>query len=188
MRDHLARHDAPVYYVENTLINSLFGLLCWSAIFKPVPGAFFHPFHCGPVDLHSADFQRRRAREFAACLAELDTPAYRATILRNYAIKEGIVSPFVSWEALDGQLIGLALDCVPASHLKKWFERILQDIQANRSGFPDLIQFWPAEKRYHMIEVKGPGDRLQDSQKRWIDFCARHDMPVTVCYLQWADA
>ena len=38
VRDYLTRGDAPIHYVENTLINSLFGLLCWSAIFKPVPG------------------------------------------------------------------------------------------------------------------------------------------------------
>ena len=185
MRDHLARPEAPVYYVENTLINSLFGLLCWNVIFKPIPGAFFHPFHRGPADLYSADFQRRRAADFAACLAEFESGQYRHTIARNYAAKSGIQSPFVAWDVLDETLLALALDCIPAPHLKKWCERILQDIQANRSGFPDLIQFWPAERRYDMIEVKGPGDRLQDSQKRWIAYCAEHGMPVAVCYLQW---
>ena len=30
--------QAPVHYVENTLINGLFGLLCWPAIFAPLPG------------------------------------------------------------------------------------------------------------------------------------------------------
>lgn len=187
VRNHLARGDAPVYYVENTLINSLFGLLCWDAIFTAIPGAFFHPYHHGPADLHSADFQRRRARQFAACLEQLASDAYRDTIRRNYAAKAGIQSPFVYWGVLDEELLELALACIPAAHLGKWFERILLDIKANRSGFPDLIQFWPAERRYQMIEVKGPGDRLQDSQLRWIDYCAQHQMPVSVCYLQWAE-
>jgi hypothetical protein len=186
VRDHLTRDDAPVYYVENALINSLFGLLCWDAVFSAIPGAFFHPFHRGPADLHSADFQRRRAPQFAACLAQLDDDRYRATIAHNFSAKYGIQSPFVFWEALDEQLLALALDCIPPRHLRHAFERILQDVKANRSGFPDLIQFWPAERRYAMIEVKGPGDRLQDSQQRWIDYCAAHDMPVAVCYLQWA--
>ena len=163
-------------------------MLCWSAIFKPIPGAFFHPFHRGPADLHSADFQRRRARDFDACLDQLDSGGYRDTIWRNFAAKAGIQSPFVSWDLLDHALLALALDCIPAAHLKKWCERILLDIKTNRCGFPDLIQFWPAEKRYRMIEVKGPGDRLQDNQKRWLDYCARHDMPVSVCYLQWSGA
>lgn len=186
VRDHLAREDAPVYYVENSLINSLFGLLCWEAVFCPVPGAFFHPYHRAPADLHSADFQRRRAAQFAACFAQLDSGDYRATIRANHGAKRGIQSPFLHWQALSDDLLDLALECIPPVHLRRAFERILQDIKANRTGFPDLIQFWPAERRYTMIEVKGPGDRLQDNQLRWIDYCATHEMPVAVCYLQWA--
>ncbi|MDN2712357.1 VRR-NUC domain-containing protein [Janthinobacterium sp. SUN118] len=185
---HLSQSDAPVYYVENTLINSLFGLLCWPAIFKAIPGAFFHPFHRGPADLHSADFSLRRSADFAACLAQLDDGSYRTAIRATHAAKHGIVSPFVSWEVLDDGLLELALACMPAAHLKKAFERILLDIKSNRSGLPDLIQFWPAEQRYRMIEVKGPGDRLQDNQQRWIAYCAQHAMPVSVCYLQWEAA
>ena len=186
VRDHLQRDDAPVFYVENALINALFGLLCWSAIFSAIPGAFFHPFHRGPADLFSADFFHRREHAFRRCLAELDTDAYRATIRATFAEKCGIQSPFVAWDALSPELIELALDCIPAAHLKKWCERILLDIKANRTGFPDLIQFWPVERRYNMIEVKGPGDRLQDNQMRWIEYCAAHEMPISVCYLQWA--
>jgi hypothetical protein len=185
VRDHVTEGDSPVYYVENALINSLFGLLCWDAIFAAVPGAFFHPFHVGPADLSSADFYRRRECEFTACFALLDSDAYRETILRCIAEKTGIQSPFVSWGMLDEELIGHALHCIPPAHLKKWFERILLDVKANRNGFPDLIQFWPQERRYRMIEVKGPGDRLQDNQIRWLNFCVAHDMPVSVCYVQY---
>ena len=187
VRDHLAQADAPAFYVENALINALFGLLCWRAVFQPIPGAFFHPFHRGPADLHSADFVPRRAAAFAACLAELDDERYRATIAANAAAKWGVQSPFLDWDFLTPALLSMALDCIPAAHIKLWCERILADVKANRTGFPDLIQFWPAERRYNMIEVKGPGDRLQDNQLRWIDFCAAHQMPVSVCYLQWAE-
>ncbi|GAB3465725.1 nuclease Fan1 [Massilia terrae] len=185
VRDHLAHDEAPVFYVENALANAMFGLLCWPAIFCAIPGAFFHPFHRAPSDLHSPDFYQRRADQFDACLAQLDDGRYRATILRHFGEKSGIQSPFLLWDYLDQALLELALDCIPAEHLKRWCERILHDVKANRSGFPDLIQFWPAERRYRMIEVKGPGDRLQDNQLRWIDYCATHRMPVAVCYLQW---
>ena len=188
VREHLACADAPVFYVENMLANALFGLLCWRAIFAAIPGAFFHPFHRGPADLYSPDFAQRRAAEFADCLAQLDDGRYRATIMAHFAEKSGIASPFVAWEYLDDALLELALDCIPAAHLKKWCERILADVKENRTGFPDLIQFWPGEKRYNMIEVKGPGDRLQDNQLRWIEYCATHGMPVSVCYLQWEQA
>lgn len=185
---HLHRDEAPVFYVENTLANTLFGLLCWPAVFAAIPGAFFHPFHRGPADLYSPDFQQRRAREFEACLARLDDGSHVDAILATWEEKAGIQSPFVAWDWLDRAIIELALDCIPAAHLKLWFRRILQDVKDNRTGFPDLIQFFPAERRYDMIEVKGPGDRLQDNQLRWIDYCKEHGMPVTVCYLQWQEA
>jgi len=185
---HLARADAPVFYVENTLANTLFGLLCWRTIFAAIPGAFFHPFHRGPADLFAADFYQRRKDDFEACLALLDDGRHRAAILATYDEKAGLQSPFVAWDWLDRGIIELALDCIPAAHLTLWFRRILQDVKENRTGFPDLVQFWPEEKRYNMIEVKGPGDRLQDNQLRWIDYCAEHGMPITVCYLQWEQA
>lgn len=189
---HLSTSDAPVVYVENVLINGLFGLLCWEAIFAPLPGAFFHPFQSGPADLMRPDFYPRREALFHRCLTQLDSSDYRTTIWRHYQQKQGLQSPFVHWGALDETLLELALNCLPAAHLRLWFERLLTDIRANRAGMPDLIRFYPHAEddgapRYEMIEVKGPGDRLQDNQKRWIAFCARHGMPVTVCHVRWAD-
>jgi tetratricopeptide (TPR) repeat protein len=185
--DHLSSPDAPVFYVENALINSLFGLLCWEAIFSPVPGAFFHPFQRGPADLHAPDFHARRAEHFQRRLAELDSGTYRETILGHLGSKAGLQSPFVSWNVLTRELVELALDCLPAAHLKLWFVRLLANIGVNRSGLPDLIRFWPHERRYQLIEVKGPGDRLQDNQIRWLQYCAQHGMPVFVLDVRWAD-
>ncbi len=187
VRDHLSTPDAPVHYVENALINSLFGLLCWEPVFAAVPGAFFHPFQRGPADLHAPDFPARRAAQFDACFAQLDSGAYRATILRHFETKAGLQSPFVFWGALTPALLTLALECLPAAHLKLWFARLLADIRANRSGLPDLIRFWPGERRYELIEVKGPGDRLQDNQIRWLAYCVQHDMPVRVLDVRWSD-
>jgi hypothetical protein len=186
-RDFLAQPDAPVHYVENALINSLFGLLCWDVIFLPLPGAFFHEFHAAPADIYSSDFFHRRERAFAACFAQLGTGAYRDTILATFARKTGIQSAFVSWGLMTEALLIAALDCLPPAHLEHCFHRIVRDVKTNRAGFPDLIQFWPRERRYRMIEVKGPGDRLQDNQIRWLDYCASRGMPVSVCHVRWAE-
>ncbi|KWH47756.1 VRR-NUC domain-containing protein [Burkholderia stagnalis] len=186
VRDHLAQPDAPVHYVENTLINSLFGLLCWEPVFAAVPGAFFHPFQRGPADLHAPDFAARRADAFAACFAQLDSGAYQETIRRHFATKASLQSPFVFWGVLSEALLDEALACLPPAHLRLWFARLLADIRSNRSGFPDLIRFWPDARRYEMIEVKGPGDRLQDNQTRWLGYCVAHGMPVRVVDVEWA--
>lgn len=187
--DHLSRQaqgSTSIHYVENGLVNSLFGLLCWNAIFAAIPGAFFHDFQHGPADLSSGYFYERRRREFADCFAELESDQYRSTIRRFFAEKAGIQSPFVMWRLLSRPLLESALACIPAAHLRIWFEWILRDVVENRAGFPDLVQFWPQERRYRMIEVKGPGDRLQDNQRRLLEFCMSHQMPVSVCHLSWA--
>jgi hypothetical protein len=183
--EHLRTPEAPVLYVENTLLNALFGLLCWDAIFAPLPGAFFHPFHAAPADLLEAGFQERRATQFAACFKQLQTGAYRDTILATFERKAGLQTPFVAWDWLTGEELELALDCIPAAHLHGFFQRLLADMRANRSGLPDLIQLWPGERRYRLIEVKGPGDRLQDNQIRWLSFCVAREIPVCVCKVSW---
>jgi hypothetical protein len=188
VRDYLLAAEGEgteVHYVENGLINSLFGLLCWPAIFAPVPGAFFHPFHNGPADLSSAGFVERRRREFAACFEELERGTYRETILRRFADRYGIASPFVAWGLVDEAMLLLACECIPAPHLALWFQWIVRDIKAHKAGFPDLVQFWPREHRYRLIEVKGPGDRLQDNQVACLGYMLQHDMPVSVCRVRW---
>ncbi|SAL52870.1 nuclease [Caballeronia sordidicola] len=188
VRDALSEPGASVHYVENTLINSLFGLLCWDAIFTPLAGAFFHPFQRAPADLHSPGFHAARRDEFERCLALLDDGRHKHAIRSAFVAKAGVQSPFVHWAVLSGDLLEQALACLPAAHMKLWFRRLLQDIAANRSGFPDLIRFWPEHGRYEMIEVKGPGDRLQDNQTRWLAYCAAHDMPVRVVHVRWTTA
>jgi hypothetical protein len=190
VRDRLAqesRNDTSVHYVENALVVSLFGLLCWNAIFAPIPGAFFHEFQFGPADLSSGRFYARRQGEFLECFSQLDSARYQSTIRQCFTDKAGIQSPFVAWGALTERILDCALGCFPAAHLRLWFEWIVRDSQANRAGFPDLVQFWPLQRRYRMIEVKAPGDRLQDNQRRLLDFCVSHQMPVSVCHVRWID-
>src|SRR3569833_4668037 len=184
----LSTPEAPVHYVENGLLNSLFGLLCWQAIFAPVAGAFFHEFQAAPADLLAPDFRRRREALFAQCFGQLDSGVYHDTIRRNFQQERGIQSPFVFWGVFLESLLDVALHCLPAQHLKACFSRILCDIRANRCGLPDLVQFWPAERRYRLIEVKGPGDRLQDYQIRWLTFCLAQGIPVSVCHVFWLPA
>jgi hypothetical protein len=189
VRDHLALElidGDTVRYVENGLINALFGLLCWPAVFAPVAGAFFHDFHRAPADLASGHFYSRRKNDFDVCFSHLESDRYRKVIWTVFKKKWGIQSPFVRWHSLDRVLLQWALDCFPAAHLRAWFEWIVRDVRENRAGFPDLVQFWPEERRYRLIEVKGPGDRVQDNQKRLLEYCIARRMPVSVCYVRWS--
>ena len=138
------------------------------------------------MDLFTPQFVRRRQRIFDRCLGWLESGAYGAVIRENLRIKYALQSPFVSWGTVSEELVELALRCIPATHLRCYFERLLADLAENRSGLPDLVQFWVQERRYRMIEVKAPGDRLQDNQRRWIEYCVQHELPVAVCRVRWA--
>ena len=188
VQQHLWQDHQPVFYVENTLINGLFGLLCWDVVFAPVPGAFFHPFHVGPADLTREDFVDRRRASLERCFERLRGD-YRPTIMATFQRKQGLANPFVNWLVITEDLLELALDCIPADHLEVLFRRLLHNLKEHRSGFPDLIRFLPEEtdpaRRYEMIEVKGPGDRLQDHQRRWLAFFHHQGIAARVCYVRW---
>ncbi|MFC4259718.1 VRR-NUC domain-containing protein [Marinobacter lacisalsi] len=191
VQQHFWQDDQPVFYVENTLINGLFGLLCWDVIFAPVPGAFFHPFHVGPADLTREDFVPRRRELLEQCFLHLENGDYSEVILANYRRKRGLANPFVNWLVVDENLLELALVCIPPDHLEVLFRRLLHNLKEHRSGFPDLIRFLPDDpdptRRYEMIEVKGPGDRLQDHQRRWLAFFQRQGIAARVCYVRWQE-
>lgn len=101
----------------------------------------FHPFHSGPADLLRETFVSRRQAAFDQCFAALHDGGYRQKMLETYSAKQGITNPFVTWPALNDELLTLALDCIPALDLHILFERILLNIREHRSGFPILSAF-----------------------------------------------
>lgn len=176
---------APCIYAENALISGLFGLWLWPEMFRGIEGAFANPFQTAPLDLYQENFVTNRPGINGLRML-LHTNQYKAHILHYWETKSGIANHFVNWSFLTRELLELALQCIPAIHLMAIFERLLFDIKNNRSGFPDLIQFFPEQKNYRMIEVKGPGDRIQDNQARWLDFFSQHAIPAEVCYVRWS--
>lgn len=176
---------AEVHYVENSLVNGLFGLAFWEQIFAPVPGAFVNPFQLAPLDMDSPEFYQRRRRDIDRQLDYLSASAdFAGELLGRYRRYQGYSNRWVNWRALHEELLALALALIPREKLIAIWRRILFDPKANRSGFPDLIALDP-DRGYRMIEVKGPGDQLQQNQKRWLRFFAEQDIPFSVLRVEW---
>lgn len=176
--------DHHCFWVENTLFNGILGLTVWDILFAPVPGAFFNPFQMAPSDFRTPDFFPQRRAAFEQRLSELNGDSLTERVWRNYREKQGIANPLVGWEALPETLVELALTRIPADHWRPLFRRLLGDISHHRNGLPDLILF-PAEGSYELVEVKGPGDRLQLNQQRWLTFFARNQIPHRVLHVEW---
>lgn len=182
---HLSRENAPCYYVENGLFPGLFALTFWDVWFAPLPGAFFNPFQRRPADLYQEDFAERRQPLITQAWQTLDGSDYASHILARYHDKAGTANPFAIWGLLNDTLLQHALTCIPRAHLRAIFERIWDNLRQHSSGFPDLIHFDLTKQTYQLIEVKAPGDKLQDHQLRWLTFFAQQGIDAHVCHVQW---
>ncbi|TDG15601.1 VRR-NUC domain-containing protein [Seongchinamella unica] len=183
----LAAQWQAVHYVENLLLNGLFGLAFWEQIFAPLPGAFNNPFQSAPADMYEQTFQSRRRDRLSVRLQQLakaDLAQELPALWRRY---EGYQCRWVNWKYLDESLVTAAAGIIPGDHLLAIWQRMLFDPGENRRGFPDLLALGSTPGDYRMIEVKGPGDALQDSQRRWLRFFAREGIPASVAWVQWTD-
>jgi hypothetical protein len=172
-------------HLENVLPLSLLGLAFWDVIFAPVEGAFVNPYQDRPVDLYWPDFRAARASALAMRLDELRCPvAFRARVLGHHREKHGLRCALVTWDALDRTFLEALLHSIPCGVFCQIFDHLLDDLQASRTGFPDLTLLY-GRSRYEFIEVKGPGDQLSRDQRLWFDFFARTGLPARVVRVAW---
>jgi len=173
------------HYVENSLFNSVLGLLLWEVVFAPLPGAFYNSFQYRPSDFYAHDFCTRRSDLLAQVWASINNneDIWRIVSAR-WQQKQGLMNPLVNWQDIDLEIIRFALERIDYLHWRVVFERILRDLRNHRSGFPDLVHFPPAGG-YHLIEVKGPSDSLQKNQQRWMQYFQQHGIPHRLARVTW---
>jgi hypothetical protein len=185
--NHLAGQWQSVHYVENKLMNALFGLAFWEQIFAAVPGVFHNPYQSVPTDMYDNAFRARRRASIVARLDELRGQDLVATLCAAHQRYCNYQCRWVDWRRIDAALVEASARIVPAAHLLAIWERMLFDPGENRRGFPDLIALGTGAGDYCLIEVKGPGDALQNSQKRWLRFFQAQSIPAQVAWVQWSD-
>jgi hypothetical protein len=185
--EYLADSWAEVTYVENKLMNALFGLAFWEQIFAPLPGAFHNAYQSVPADMYQPVFRERRREILDARLAQLANCDLVTLLGDAYRRYTPLQCRWIDWRRIDAHLIEAAAGIIPARHLLAIWQRMLFDPGENRKGFPDLIALGEDPGDYCLIEVKGPGDTLQDSQKRWLRFFGQHGITAQVAWVKWRD-
>ena len=176
------------FYTENHLVNGVLGLFIWDIIFSPIAGVFYNPFQYAPSDFYSPEFRERRDDRLKTRFHEIDDPLrFSARIMENFEVHEGKSNPMVRWPGISYELLSLSLQRIPAMHWKIMFDRILSDPRENMAGFSDLILFRNNDLHYEFIEVKGPGDTLQQNQLRWMQYFSIHRIPCRVVNVRWAE-
>ncbi|MCL9777201.1 VRR-NUC domain-containing protein [Vibrio methylphosphonaticus] len=179
--DSLTNKGWQSFYLENQFLNTLFGLAFWDIIFAPIDGAFINPYQRQPLDLYRDTFQTKRKHIIDARMAEIRTSGIRrfTSVLDD---KFGLQNPFIVWDVVDREWIELAITTIPNHTLAALFETMLIDLKAYQAGMPDLIAF--KANAWLWCEVKGPGDRLQNNQKRWMKIFNDLNINYEVCYVK----
>ncbi|WP_059018874.1 VRR-NUC domain-containing protein [Vibrio coralliirubri] len=180
VKQHFENQGWDVYFSENSFLCGLFGLAFWDVIFADVEGAFINRYQHRPLDLYHSDFVDKRAKQVEAVFQTISKHGLNH-LLDTYDEKQGIANPFVHWNHFSKALIEHSLASIPNALVIDLFKVILSDLKLFRTGMPDLIAFKGDE--FHWIEVKGPGDKLQDNQWRWIKEFERLSVSFSVCYV-----
>ncbi|MEZ8319560.1 VRR-NUC domain-containing protein [Vibrio splendidus] len=180
VKQHFEDQGWDVYFSENSFLCGLFGLAFWEVIFADVEGAFINRYQHRPLDLYHSDFVDKRAEQVEAVFQTIFKHGLNH-LLNIYDQKRGIANPFVHWNYFPRSLVEHSMKAIPNALIVDLFKVILSDLKLFRTGMPDLITF--KDKEFHWVEVKGPGDKLQDNQWRWIKEFERLSVPFSVCYV-----
>ncbi|KAJ2463119.1 hypothetical protein GGI03_004051, partial [Coemansia sp. RSA 2337] len=65
---------------------------------------------------------------------------------------------------------------------------LAREYRSKSSGFPDLCLWNSVTEKVMFVEVKGPKDKLSDSQRDWIDILLTNGLSVEVCLVREGDA
>ncbi|KAG1858038.1 hypothetical protein DFJ58DRAFT_726755 [Suillus subalutaceus] len=168
---------------ETRIITTLFGILFWDIIFLPIPGAFETPFQTAPLDMAEDSFYHARRDPIEIRLKELEDGQGEEIVNRveaeHRARKTWCVG--VDWELVEEGEIVEIVRCLGGTALSMICHLLCEDYAGRRSGGPDLF-VWNADTgKCKFIEVKGPGDTLQENQKLWIDVLLRAGAAVELC-------
>lgn len=156
----MRREGFEVFFAENTLWQSLFGLLFWDELFDSgqLPSGFDWVPHC----LKDKSFARQFAMPVATKLQAIRVGAALPMLLRTVAAKWGRPNGLFSWERVDADALRLLFEGAPAEGIASIVQAMTEDFRAMRDGFPDLML--AKDGRVSFLEIKAEGDVIRRHQ------------------------
>jgi len=174
----LAAAGRRAVHCEGAPWHTLFGLLLREAIFAPVPGMLPAPLLFRPLDFGGADFYANRRAQIDAILADVAERGAAERLERALEQHAGEAIIGVRWDLFTpAQLLELA-DALGGAVLAALLRPFAEDWSGAAAGMPDLcilpgpsieLDGGALGEGLHVVEVKGPRDRLRDAQRIWMD-------------------
>jgi VRR-NUC domain len=176
--------------IPQLLTGLLLHDVIWDA--STVPAAFMHRLQCGPLDLHSSDFARRRASTLHQRLSVIASYT-REQVEADVADRWDSVQPYYSGVALlanhmraycKDDVVALAA-ALGGARLAALLQLFASDIAAYSWGVPDLL-VWRSNSEVQFVEIKGK-DQLLAGQQFWLPQLRAMGIGAVVCRVQARD-
>ncbi|KAM9375726.1 fanconi-associated nuclease 1 [Pholidichthys leucotaenia] len=173
---------------EGSTFSTLFALLLWDIIFMAgIPDVFRNPYQTCPLDLYTDCFYEHRKEAITSrvhLLSEASVETLQSMLEDVWHSQEGKVCSLVNWERFSSlQQAQSLVTCLGGTFLGGVLARMSKDYRHCRGGLPDLVVWNTSNKRYKLVEVKGPSDRLSQKQQIWLDELQKLGADVEVCHV-----
>ncbi len=175
---------ATVYFAENRIWKSLFGLIFWPLLYENENAGLYNDFEKRPRELDDGRFYKQSSREIEHVLDALADPSWTQKklverVTRYYGVPNGV---FLWRPSILEELQQMVAATSPKG-LSAMLRRMAKDYANNHSGFPDLLVIESGSARF--IEVKAEGDQLRRNQLKQIVAMEDAGLEVEVNRLEW---
>jgi DNA polymerase III subunit epsilon len=156
----LRREGAKVYFAENVLWHTLFGLLFWDELFESaqLPSGFDWLPHC----LKDRSFYRQFASTIDEKLEAIGSGQAFPTILRNVAARWGRPNGIFAWDQVQVEALRALLEGANPTGIARIIRAMCDDFRSMRDGFPDLMIV--RDGKVSFMEIKAEGDVIRRNQ------------------------
>lgn len=184
VNDYYTRQGMQVFNTENTLWQSLFGLVFWHELFVESPYPPCNEFDIYPQVLRLGNFYEAQQIQINERLAKCQTSqALLNLVCKNAAQYFDQPNGLFRWrsnllEPLEALILNSPLEALIA-HLAAMSKHYLQ----LKDGYPDLMVI--NNGQVHFEEVKAPGDKLRRNQLTTIDNLKNVGFTVHIAAVKW---
>ena len=184
VNDYYTRQGMAVFNTENTLWQSLFGLVFWHELFIESPYPPCNEFDIYPQVLRLGNFYEAQQTQINERLAQCQTSqALLNLVCKNAAQYFDHPNGLFRWrsnllEPLEALILNSPIKALIA-HLTAMSKHYLQ----LKDGYPDLMVI--NNGQVHFEEVKAPGDKLRRNQLTTIDNLKNVGFTVHIAAVKW---
>ncbi|MBH0067172.1 exonuclease domain-containing protein [Pseudoalteromonas sp. NZS100] len=184
VNDYYTRQGMAVFNTENTLWQSLFGLVFWHELFVESPYPPCNEFDIYPQVLRLGNFYEAQQTQINERLAQCKTlQALLNLVCKNAAQYFEQPNGLFRWrsnllEPLEALILNSPLEAL-ITHLTAMSKHYLQ----LKDGYPDLMVI--NNGQVHFEEVKAPGDKLRRNQLTTIDNLKNVGFTVHIAAVKW---